>query len=249
MLGVHGRPSCWVRRGPTTNGGQLYHNRMAETSTRPKFPVTADRHTSHATAPRSMTKGATQARDRVAGGSSSSRSVWSICLRGLRPRRRRQDFWFQVHLPFVQAVGAPQGEVDEIGPGDPRARAEGGAGAIATCGTSERLRRVEWFGTVARVLARNGTPARKPHAGRRKFCRVGGVGAIRCTVHRPRSFQERDRVCAWTQWSNGRTKRLPAWISVIPWQFAAGQGARVKSQSRKVEKTVSGITFRRGAFR
>ena len=39
-----------------------------------------DRHTSHATTPISTTKGATHARDRVAGGPSSSRSVWSIYL-------------------------------------------------------------------------------------------------------------------------------------------------------------------------
>jgi hypothetical protein len=34
----------------------------------------------------------------------------------------------QDHLPFLQAVWAPQGEVDDIGSADQRARAEGGAG-------------------------------------------------------------------------------------------------------------------------
>jgi hypothetical protein len=47
-------------------------------------------------------------RDARAGGSSRSRPATR--------RRRRQDLWSHVHLPFVPAVRAPQGEVEEIGP-------------------------------------------------------------------------------------------------------------------------------------
>jgi len=65
---------------------------------------------------------------------------------------RSQGVWFHVHLPLVQTVGAPQGEVDEIGPVDQRARAERGAGAEATRGTRERFRRVGWVSAIRCIV-------------------------------------------------------------------------------------------------
>ena len=69
----------------------------------------------------------------------------------MRRFSRRQDVWFHVHLPFVQAVSAPQGEVDEIGLVGQRARAERG-GAKATRGTTERFRRVGWVGAIRSIV-------------------------------------------------------------------------------------------------
>ena len=94
----------------------------------------------------------------------------------MRRFSRRQDVWFHVHLPFVQAVSAPQGEVDEIGLAGQHARAERGAGAKATRGTTERFRRVGW------------------------------VGAIRSIVHNLARLQERDRVAVRAEWRRALLK-------------------------------------------
>jgi hypothetical protein len=63
-------------------------------------------------------------------------------------RRRKQAFRSHVRLPFVPAVGAPHGEVDEIGPIGPRARAKRGTRVTPTRGTRESFRRVVWAGGV-----------------------------------------------------------------------------------------------------
>ena len=78
----------------------------------------------------------------------------------MRRFSRRQDVWFHVNLPFVQAVGAPQGEVDEIGLAGQRARAELGAGAKATRGTTERFRRVGWVEAIRSIVHAPSSTAR-----------------------------------------------------------------------------------------
>jgi hypothetical protein len=141
---------------------------------------------------------------------------------------RRQDVWFHVHLPFVQAVSAPQGEVDEIGLVGQRARAERGAGAKAKRGTTERFRRVGW------------------------------VGAIRSIVHDLARLQERDRVVARAEWRRSVLKTTrqmskdAAGVDFI--QFLAirgGGGGQVKFQSRKwknrFRRLIAGRTHRGGS--
>ena len=84
----------------------------------------------------------------------------------MRRFSRRQDVWFHVHLPFVQAVSAPQGEVDEIGLAGQHARAERGAGAKATRGTTERFRRVGWVGAIRSIVnAPSSTARTRPRGG------------------------------------------------------------------------------------
>jgi len=125
---------------------------------------------------------------------------------------RRQDVWFHVHLPFVQAVSAPQGEVDEIGLVGQRARAKRGAGATATRGTTERFRRVGW------------------------------VGAIRSISTNLARLQERDRVVARAEWRRSVLKTTrqmskdAAGVDFIQFLAIRGGGRAGQIPESKVEK-------------
>ena len=103
---------------------------------------------------------------------------------------------------------------------------------------------------LTRVLARNGTPALKPHAGRgRGFAESDGLGRFVASSTNLARVQERDRVALRPNAAMAVPKGLPAWISCNSLAIRRGVGRASQEPESKVEKTVSGITFRRGAFR